>query len=184
VFISCSSITARTTCLSSALQLSLCMCLTDPMSFELVLEQSRAAYSNPHVPSRRGVGKEAGRRPPATLWFYCFPVSIAMRYSLAESRFSLRMLSVFRFWIFEAWLNAPGTSVPFESYLSSILKYAGQGRSRGLFDESLSARHVEGIHDTDTSSFFLFAPCDLRVKNGRKSRANPAPASATQNVAW
>ena len=33
-------------------------------------------------------------------------------------------------------------------------------------------------------SFLFLAPCDLIVRNGRKNRDRPAPASATQNVAW
>jgi hypothetical protein len=42
------------------------------------------------------------------------------------------------------------------------------------------------MFDSEThagDSFFFLAPCDSIVRNGRKNRAKPAPASATQNVA-
>jgi hypothetical protein len=59
-------------------------------------------------------------------------------------------------------------------------------------EESGAARHgAEGMggivmFDSEThagDSFFFLAPCDSIVRNGRKNRAKPAPASATQNVA-
>src|SRR5271154_5191944 len=63
-----------------------------------------------------------------------------------------------------------------------------QSHSPKLKEEESGAEAEVGgmvMFDSEThagDSFFFLAPCDLIVRNGRKNRAKPAPASATQNV--